>query len=51
MNRVKGLLATQGIYDYEPMRRHRLERLEALTTAMERCWRFSPRNGGTARLR
>ena len=34
MNRIKGLLATQGIYGYEPMKRHRRERLEALTTAM-----------------
>jgi transposase len=34
VNRIKGLLATQGIYDYEPLRRHRLERFEALTTAM-----------------
>ena len=34
VNRVKGLLATQGIYGYEPMRRHRHERFEALTTAM-----------------
>jgi transposase len=34
VNRIKGLLATQGIYDYEPMRRHRRERFEALTTAM-----------------
>ena len=34
VNRIKGLLATQGIYGYEPMRRHRHERFEALTTAM-----------------
>jgi len=34
VNRVKGLLATQGIYDYEPLRRHMHERFEALTTAM-----------------
>ena len=34
VNRIKGLLATQGIYGYEPMRRHRRERFEALTTAM-----------------
>ncbi|MBT8001646.1 MAG: IS110 family transposase [Rhodospirillales bacterium] len=33
VNRIKGLLATQGIYDYEPTRRHRRERFEALTTA------------------
>ena len=34
VNRIKGLLATQGIYDYEPLRRHGRERFEALTTAM-----------------
>ena len=34
VNRVKGLLATQGIYDYEPLRRHMYERFEALMTAM-----------------
>ncbi len=34
VNRIKALLATQGIYDYEPLRRHRRERFEALTTAM-----------------
>lgn len=34
VNRIKGLLATQGIYDYEPLRRHMHERFEALTTAM-----------------
>jgi len=34
VNRIKGLLATQGIYDYEPLRRHRLERFEALETVM-----------------
>lgn len=34
MNRIKGLLATQGIYDYEPLRRYRHKRFEALTTAM-----------------
>ena len=34
VNRIKGLLATQGIYDYEPLRRHRRERFEALETAM-----------------
>jgi transposase len=36
VNRIKGLLATQGSYDYEPLRRHRVERFEALTTAMGR---------------
>jgi len=34
VNRIKGLLATQGIYDYEPLRRHRHDRFEALETAM-----------------
>lgn len=34
VNRIKGLLATHGIYGYEPMRRHRRERFEALKTAM-----------------
>ncbi len=34
VNRIKGLLATQGIYDYEPLRRHRRDRFEALETAM-----------------
>ena len=34
VNRIKSLLATQGIYHYEPMRRHRRERVEVLTTAM-----------------
>ena len=33
VNRIKGLLATQGIYDFEPLRRHRRERFDALTTA------------------
>jgi transposase len=32
-NRIKGLLATQGIYDFEPMKRDRLERLESLRGA------------------
>ena len=34
VNRIKGLLATQGSYDYEPLKRHRRERFEALETAM-----------------
>ena len=34
VNRIKGLLATQGICDYEPLRRHRMDRFEALKTAM-----------------
>lgn len=32
VNRIKGLLATQGIYHYQPLRRDRWERLEALRT-------------------
>lgn len=32
VNRIKGLLATQGIYDYEPARAKRGARLEALRT-------------------
>jgi len=34
VNRIKGLLATQGIYDYEPLRRNMIDRFEALKTAM-----------------
>ena len=32
VNRIKGLLASQGIYDYQPLRRDRAQRLEALQT-------------------
>jgi len=32
VNRIKGLLATQGIYDYRPLRRDRWERLEEVRT-------------------
>ena len=32
VNRIKGLLATQGIYDYQPLRRDRHDRLAALVT-------------------
>ncbi len=32
VNRIKGLLATQGIYHYQPLRRDRWERLAALRT-------------------
>jgi transposase len=32
VNRIKGLLATQGIYDYQPLRRDRVQRLEGLQT-------------------
>jgi len=32
VNRIKGPRASQGIYDYEPMRKDRLQRLEKLHT-------------------
>jgi transposase len=32
VNRIKGLCAVQGIYDYEPLRRDRLARLQELRT-------------------
>jgi transposase len=32
VNRIKGLLATQGVHDFQPLRPDRLERLEALAT-------------------
>jgi transposase len=32
VNRIKGLLATQGIYDYQPLRRDRRQRLAELRT-------------------
>lgn len=32
VNRIKGLCATQGIYDYQPLKPDRLERLETLRT-------------------
>lgn len=32
VNRIKGLLFSQGVYDYEPRSRRRRERLDALTT-------------------
>jgi transposase len=32
VNRIQGLCATQGIYDYHPLRRDRRQRLEALRT-------------------
>ncbi len=32
VNRIKGLLATQGIYDYQPLRRDRHDRLAGLVT-------------------
>lgn len=34
VNRIKGLLATQGIYDYQPLRQKRIDRFDALKTAM-----------------
>jgi transposase len=33
VNRIKGLLAIHGIYDYEPLRRDRMQQLERLRTA------------------
>jgi transposase len=33
VNRIKGLCAVHGIYDYEPIRPNRLARLEQLRTA------------------
>jgi transposase len=41
VNRIKGLLAIHGIYDYEPLRRDRMQRLEQLHTADGR--RLPPR--------
>ena len=35
-NRIKGLLATQGIVDYQPQRRDRRERLAELRTALNK---------------
>jgi transposase len=32
VNRIKALLATQGIYDFDPMRGHKAERFDALRT-------------------
>jgi transposase len=32
VNRIKGLCATQGIYDYQPLKTNRLERLDELRT-------------------
>ena len=32
VNRIKGLLFTQGIYDYEPLKRNRRAQLEELQT-------------------
>ena len=32
INRIKGLLFAQGVFDYEPLRKHRRERLEELRT-------------------
>ena len=36
VNRIKALLATQGIYDFDPLKRDRFERLEGLKTASGR---------------
>jgi transposase len=35
VNRIKGLLAIHGIYDYQPLRRDRMQRLERLCTAAD----------------
>jgi transposase len=43
VNRIKGLLATQGIYDYHPLRRDRHIRLAALITGDGRA--LAPRLG------
>jgi transposase len=37
VNRIKGLLATQGIFGFQPLRKNRCERLEEL-----RCWDGQP---------
>src|ERR1700730_18705369 len=36
VNRIKGLLAIHGIYDYQPLRRDRMQQLERLRTADDR---------------
>jgi transposase len=36
VNRIKGLLFAQGVFGYEPLRKRRRERLEALTTGDSR---------------
>jgi len=36
VNRIKGLLATQGVYDFQPLRRDRWERLQGLRTGDDR---------------
>ena len=41
VNRIKGLLAIHGIYDYQPLRRDRMQQLERLRTANGR--RLPPR--------
>ena len=41
VNRIKGLLAIHGIYDYQPLRRDRMQQLERLRTADGRT--LSPR--------
>src|SRR5215472_13576455 len=35
VNRIKGLLAIHGIYDYQPLRRDRMQQLERLRTAAD----------------
>jgi transposase len=34
VNRIKGLLFSQGVCGYEPLRRNRRQRLDELSTAM-----------------
>ena len=41
VNRMKGLLFSQGISGYEPLRRDRRERLVALRPAMVACCRIT----------
>jgi len=41
VNRIKGLLAIHGIYDYQPLRRDRMQQLKGLHTADGR--QLSPR--------
>ena len=37
VNRIKGLLATLGIFEFDPLRKHRCQRMEEL-----RCWDGQP---------
>ena len=40
VNRIKGLLATQGVFGFEPLHKHRRERMGEL-----RCWDGQPPTG------